>query len=91
MAGKSFQIFSTSQAYSILEELHDRVAQFNQRVILTRKGTDARCILISETELESLERAVAILSETHDGAALHDQVLRIASVVNQLSSLPTHA
>lgn len=81
MRGKSFQILDISEANSILEALYDRVAQVNDRVILTRKGSRTRCILISEAELKGLERAVEILSQTNDGAALRDEVMRIASAV----------
>ena len=91
MAGKSFEIINTSQANSILDQLHDRVTQYHQRVILTRTGTNARTVLISEAELESLERAIEILSETNDGAAMRSHVQRIANVVNQLAAMPTHA
>ena len=83
MCGKSFQILDISEANSIFEELHARVAQLNDRVIFTRKGSRARCILISEAELNGLERAVEILSETNDGAALRDEVMRIASAAEK--------
>ena len=33
-------------------------------MILTRNGSDARCVLISETELAALEQALEILSKT---------------------------
>jgi PHD/YefM family antitoxin component YafN of YafNO toxin-antitoxin module len=88
--GQSFRTLNTQQATEILEELHDRVTQFNDRVILTRKGSDARCVLVSEAELEGLERAVEILSQTDDGAALRDHVLRVVGVVNQNISVSAH-
>jgi hypothetical protein len=43
--------------------------------------------LISQAELEALERAIEILSETNDGAALRSEVLRIATAT---ASIPAH-
>ena len=78
MAGKSYQVLSTSDAKAILDELHDRISKFHDRVFITRAGSNARSVLISKEELDGLERAVEILSQTDDGMAMRDEVARIA-------------
>ena len=84
MAGKSFQVLSTSEAEVLLDELHNRVSEYNDRVDITCKGSKLRCVLISQAELEGLEKAVEILSETNDGVAMREEVLRIAMATEVL-------
>ena len=90
MPGKSYQILSINEAKARLDDLCDRVAQMNVRVILTRKGTDADCVLISAAELEGLERAIEILSETNAVTMLREQVARIATAASSSTIAPTH-
>ena len=89
MAGKSYQVLSTSEAKALLDELHQNISEFNNRVFITRKDSRQRCVLISEAELQGLERAVEILSETHDAAALRDEVLRIAAAASSVPLVPS--
>jgi len=93
MAGKSYQVLSTGEAKAVLDELHRNISDYNNRVFITRNGSGSRCVLISEAELAGLERAVEILSETNDGVALRDEVLRIAAATSSASILssPAHS
>ena len=49
-----------------LPELHEYVTRLDARVEISRPGTDDRCVLISKREIEALERALEILSNTED-------------------------
>ena len=64
-------------AASQLLRLHERVAQERGRIEITRDGWDESCVLISRTELESMERALEILSRTEGAAAMRDELLRV--------------
>jgi PHD/YefM family antitoxin component YafN of YafNO toxin-antitoxin module len=75
---KSFQVLDGGKAAAVFEKLHEQVARFHQRVIITTKGSKARCVLISAEELEALERALEILSATSHAQAMHEQVKQIA-------------
>ena len=66
MSGGCFHTLSLAQFLEIVEELHKRVANSHGRVEITRDGCEDVCILISKAELQGLERALEILSETPD-------------------------
>jgi len=68
----------------LISKLHDQVAGRRQRVEITRAGCDDTCVMISRTELESLERALAILADTdefHDMSQSLKHLLNTAGVV----------
>ena len=62
-----------------LAELHELVTRSKARIEITRPGSDDRCILICREELESLERALAILSDTDDVRNLRVQIAQLAA------------
>ncbi|HSU69244.1 MAG TPA: hypothetical protein VLJ39_20330 [Tepidisphaeraceae bacterium] len=66
MSGGCFHTLSLAQFLGLVDELHTRVSNGHGRIEITRDGCDDVCILISKAELESLERALEILSETPD-------------------------
>ena len=76
---KSFQVLDAGQAAAIFEQLHEQIARSDRRVIITKKNSDVRCVLISAAELDALERALEILSATSHAQAMHEQVKQIAS------------
>jgi hypothetical protein len=90
MAGKSNQVLNITDAKEMLDVLHDRVVEFNDRVVIRSERSDQRCVMISQTELDGLERAVEILSQTDEGAAIRDEVLRIAVGAMSTSVYPSH-
>jgi PHD/YefM family antitoxin component YafN of YafNO toxin-antitoxin module len=68
-----------SQFKSSLDDLHQLVAAGHGRIEITRDDCDHACILISKAELESLERALEILSETDDYQTMCQTVSTLAS------------
>jgi len=64
MLDKPRTSYDVSVIAPVLESLHEHVARTNGRVEITRRGSDERCVLISQEELFCLERALEILSDT---------------------------
>ncbi len=57
MTEKQYPILDAGEVGASLEKLHDQIAREYERVVITRQGSDARCVLISQAELSGLERA----------------------------------
>lgn len=74
-----FHTLSMTQFLRMVEELHGRVAKGHGRVEITRDGCEDVCILISKAELEGLERALEILSETNGFQEMCQTLNSIAS------------
>lgn len=72
--------YDVSTIASNLQQLHEYVTQSNQRIEITRPGSDDRCILISQTELSGLERALEILSNTDDVREISGKIAMLAAV-----------
>jgi PHD/YefM family antitoxin component YafN of YafNO toxin-antitoxin module len=68
-----FTTLDGSQIQSDLLELLCRTAQEKGRIEITNCG-GTTCVIISKEELEDLETALEILSNTHEGRALHEHV-----------------
>ncbi len=64
-----------------LARLYDQVAQGRRRVEITRRGSHETCVMISKEELESLERALEILSD-NDGIKSVEQSLAQLAAAN---------
>ncbi|HEX3355975.1 MAG TPA: hypothetical protein VHS31_03245 [Tepidisphaeraceae bacterium] len=88
MVEKQYPILDAGEVGASIENLHDQIAKEYDRVVITRRGTDARCVLISHAELHALERALEILSGSVDGALMRAEVLRIAAEVDGRSYAP---
>lgn len=78
MAADCFHTLNLTQFLRSVEDLHRQVAKGHGRVEITRDGCDDVCVLISKSELEALERALEILSDTSDFRAM---CKRVASTV----------
>ena len=65
-----------------LEQLHEFVTQHNGRIEITRAGSDERCVLMSKQELDALERALEILSDTDDVRHLSEKLASLAAAVS---------
>ena len=78
MSDGCFHILSLKQFLEAVEDFHSRVAQRHGRIELTMDGCDDVCVLISKAELQSLERALEILSETPDFRAMCSQLAEIS-------------
>jgi len=79
MSGGCFHTLSLSQFGKSLEELHERVAAGHGRVEVKHDGSHHTCVLISKVELESLERALEILSGTGDFRTMCEKLMSLAS------------
>jgi PHD/YefM family antitoxin component YafN of YafNO toxin-antitoxin module len=88
MTEKQYPILDAGEVGASLEKLHDQIAREYERVVITRHGSDARCVLISQAELSGLERALEILSGSVDGALMRAEVLRIAAEVEGRAYAP---
>jgi PHD/YefM family antitoxin component YafN of YafNO toxin-antitoxin module len=86
MSDGCFHTLSIVQFLGTCEQLHERVARGHGRIVLTREGCDDVCILISKAELESLERALEILSETNDFRAMCQSLTSVAASTSQLAA-----
>ena len=73
------QRYDVSLIASNLAHLHEFVARTKGRVEITRPGSDQRCVLISQEELQSLERALEILSDTDDVRDMCGQIAQLAA------------
>jgi len=60
-----------------LTQLHEYVAGSNARIEITRQGSNERCVLISKQELDALERALNILSNTEDVRHISEKIAQL--------------
>ena len=62
-----------------LPRLHELVARTKARIEITRAGSDDHCVLISGTELDALERAIEILSDTAAVRDIRGEIAQLAA------------
>jgi len=65
-----------------LPQLHEFVTRCNGRLEITRPGSDQRCVLISKEELDALERALEILSDTEDVRDICEKIAHLAAATS---------
>jgi len=63
-----------------LRQLHEFVTAHNARIEITRPGSEQRCVLLSKTELDALERALEIFSDTDDVRDICHKIAHLAAV-----------
>jgi PHD/YefM family antitoxin component YafN of YafNO toxin-antitoxin module len=66
-------------AAQTLAQLHEYITTQDARVELTRAGSDERCVLVSKRDLDALERAVVILSNTEDMRTVSEKLAQLAA------------
>jgi len=76
-----------SHAKAELEAFYDRVTASAHRVRIARPGENG-CVLISAEELESLERAIQILSNGDDVRELARSVSRVVHASQAVAGAP---
>ncbi len=81
MSVRYFETFDCGHVGRALETLHYEVVRYKGRIEITRNGCDDCCVLISKAELESLEQALAILSDTDGVKAMSGQIAQLAASV----------
>jgi PHD/YefM family antitoxin component YafN of YafNO toxin-antitoxin module len=83
---ETFQKIDVGIARQSLESLHDHVVGRNKRIIISKTGSKDCAVLISQAELDSLEKALEILSSTDEGVEMRDRVLRVISQATAMQS-----
>jgi PHD/YefM family antitoxin component YafN of YafNO toxin-antitoxin module len=79
MPGGCFQSIDLNSCGPALDDLHQRVSTGYGRIEITRTGCDDACVLISKAELETLEKAIELLSQSDHYKAMCAQLGHIAS------------
>jgi prevent-host-death family protein len=79
MPGGSFQSVDLVECGQSLDDLHQRVSTGHGRIEITRTGRDEACVLISKAELETLEKAIELLSQSEHYRAMCAQINNIAA------------
>lgn len=76
LSGQPFPSFDIDAAGVNLSDLHSHVFRNCARVELVRRGET--CVLIAKHELDSLEKALEILSDNDAVRAVRDQIALVA-------------
>jgi len=79
MSDKPFQSLDVARLRRVLAKAHEQVSCHHGRIELTRAGCDDVCVILSKAELESLERALEIFSETMEYRAMCENLQRLAA------------
>lgn len=87
-ADSPFLSVDAKQFNSELLDLLCRTARDKGRVEIQNCGGGGSCVMISKEELESMERALEILSSTEWGKRIHRAVEQFAIMVESDSAAP---
>ena len=79
MSVRHFGSYEVKYVSGLLDALHADVVLHKGRIEITRDGCDDCCVLISKCELEALEQALAILSDTDGVRAMSGQIAQLAA------------
>jgi hypothetical protein len=82
---ESFIEVELDQLPSDLHDLHRHVVGHTGRIEL-RDGDGAACVLISKSELDALEHALDILSQTKDVNEMRQQLSRLVASADKPAS-----
>src|SRR4051812_13320839 len=77
--------YDVSLIASNLAQLHEHVPRTDGRVEITRPGSNERAVIISKRELEALERALEILSDTDEVRDLSNKITHLAAVTGPMA------
>jgi len=81
MSENDFQSLDVSSTRSELIKLYEQVAKTRGRVVLTNAASPGEaCVIISQRELEGLERALQILSDAPGVQSLADSIEHLCEV-----------
>ena len=78
-ANAAFQTLDVTRFRQAMAKLHEVVGCGRGRVEITRRGCDDVCVLISKAELESLEQALEILSNSADYKSMCDNISQLVA------------
>lgn len=79
MSQINFQTLDIDALRAVMAKVHEQVSEHHGRIELTRSGCDGACVILSKAELQSLERALEILSETAEYRAMCENLSRLAT------------
>ena len=88
MSADCFQTLDVSSFRRALAKLHQAVGCGKGRIEVKRRGCDDICVLISKTELESLEHALQIFAETTDFKAMCAIISQLATSTTTIAAIP---
>jgi PHD/YefM family antitoxin component YafN of YafNO toxin-antitoxin module len=91
MSGEAFQSLDVTTARRALSQLHERVCCSKGRIEIKRRGSDDVCVIISKAELDSLEHALEILSETSEFRAMCANLEQVAAATTGFVAAPAQA
>ena len=74
-----FQTLDVTRFRQAMAKLHEVVGCGKGRIEVTRRGCDDVCVLISKSELESLEQALEILSQCDAYKAMCDNINQLVA------------
>jgi len=77
---KTYDVSVLSQS---LAQLHEFVTLRDARVEITRPGSEERCVMLSKRELEALEKALEILSDTEGVRDIAGKIALLAAASNR--------
>ena len=69
-----------------LLKLYERIACQKGRVEIVSPGGECQCVLISKAELDSLERALEVLSDTEEVRALTQGIEQVAQIAEPMNA-----
>ena len=74
-----FQTLDVTRFRQAMAKLHEVVGCGKGRIEITRRGCEDVCVLISKCELESLEQALEILSQTAEYKAMCENLNQLVA------------
>jgi PHD/YefM family antitoxin component YafN of YafNO toxin-antitoxin module len=74
-----FQTLDVTRFRQAMAKLHEVVGCGKGRIEVTRRGCDDVCVLISKAELESLEQALEILSQSADYKSMCENINQLVA------------
>ena len=82
---KASRSYDVNVIASNLPSLHEHVTRTLERIEITRPGSEERVVMVSKRELDSLEKALEILSDTEDVRDLSDKIAQLAAATGPMA------
>ena len=82
----AYPTIDTTGVVESIDQLHSQICTHGKRVEITRAGCEDRCVIISKSELDSLEQALEIFADTDAFAEMSrsiQELLNTAGLVYQ--------
>lgn len=77
--GPAFESLDVTRVRRALARLHDEVSRRRGRIEIRKRGCDDVCVMISKAELEALEHALELLSDSTEYRAMCDTITQVAA------------